>query len=196
MTYVAVEGVEGAGKSTVIGRLGDAYEALGREVVTVREPGGTELGEGIRQLLLHGPPMTAWAEAQLFAAQRSQLAADVIRPAIARGAVVLGDRSVYSSLAYQGHARGLGVDAVRSVNEAGLGGTWPDRVVLLRIEPGAGLDRQEVADRIGSEGMGFQAAVAAGFDLLAAAEPDRFVVVEVDGLDPDAVVGRVMEGLG
>lgn len=195
MTYIAVEGVEGAGKSTILGRLGDAFEDRGREVVTVREPGGTELAEEIRRLLLHGTHMTAWAEALLFAAQRSQLAAEVIRPALDRGAVVLGDRSVYSSLAYQGHARGLGVDRVRAVNEAGLGGTWPDRVVLLRIEPSAGLERQEVSDRIGSEGDGFQADVAEGYDRLAADEPDRFVVVDVGALDPDEVVAAVMERL-
>jgi dTMP kinase len=195
MTYIAVEGVEGAGKSTIVARLGDAFEDQGREVVTVREPGGSELGEGIRQLLLHGSDMTPWAEALLFAAQRSQLAAEVIRPALERGAVVIGDRSVYSSLAYQGHARGLGVDRVRAVNEAGLGGTWPDRVVLLRIDPAAGLGRQSVADRIGSEGQGFQAAVADGFGLLAAAEPDRFVIVEVGDLDPDEVVAAIFVGI-
>lgn len=196
MTYLAVEGIEGAGKSTIIGGLGDAFEAQGREVVTVREPGGTDLGEGIRRLLLHGPEMHPWSEALLFAAQRAQLAEEVIRPALARGAVVLGDRSVYSSLAYQGHARGLGVARVRSVNEAGLGGTWPDRVVLLRIDPRAGLDRQEVADRIGSEGTGFQSAVAEGFDLLAAAEPERFVTVEVGDLEPGEVVAAVLAGIG
>lgn len=195
MTYIAVEGAEGAGKSTIVGRLGDAFEDRGREVVTVREPGGTDLGEGIRQLLLHGPDMTPWAEALLFAAQRAQLAAEVIRPALDRGAVVIGDRSVYSSLAYQGHARGLGVDRVRAVNEAGLGGTWPDRVVLLRIEPAAGLGRQAVADRIGSEGAGFQTAVAEAFDLLAGAEPERFVNVEVGDLDPDGVVAAVLPRL-
>ena len=195
MTYLAVEGVEGAGKSTIVARLADAFEAQGDDVVVVREPGGTELGEGIRRLLLHGPAMTPWAEALLFAAQRSQLAAEVIRPALERGAVVIGDRSVYSSLAYQGHARGLGVDLVRTVNEAGLDGTWPDRVVLLRIDPTTGLGRQAVADRIGSEGEGFQAAVAEGFGLLAAAEPDRFVTVEVGDLDPDTVVAAVLAGI-
>jgi dTMP kinase len=194
--YVAVEGVEGAGKSTVVAGVGDRLEALGREVVTVREPGGTDLGEEIRRLLLHGPEMTSWAEAQLFAAQRSQLAADVIRPALARGAMVLGDRSVYSSLAYQGHARGLGVDRVRDVNEAGLGGTWPDTVVLLRIDPGTGLARQAVADRIGAEGADFQRRVAAGFDALADAEPDRFLVVDVDDADRQGVVEAVLARLG
>jgi dTMP kinase len=189
--YVAFEGVEGAGKSTVIGEVARLLEAEGDEVVLVREPGGSPLGEGIRQLLLHGPPMIPWAEAQLFAAQRAQLAAEVIRPARERGAWVLGDRSVYSSLAYQGHARGLGIGAVRAVNEAGLGGTWPDIVVLLDTDPEEGLRRQRVADRIGGEGLAFQRAVGEGYAALVADEPDRFVVVPVDGVDPADVAARV-----
>lgn len=189
--YVAFEGVEGAGKSTVIAGVARRLEEAGDEVVVVREPGGSPLGEGIRELLLHGPTMVPWAEAQLFAAQRAQLAHEVIRPALARGAWVLGDRSVYSSLAYQGHARGLGIDAVRVVNEAGLGGTWPDVVVLLDTDPEEGLRRQRVADRIGGEGIAFQRRVAEGYALLAAAEPGRFVVVPVDGRAPSTVAATV-----
>lgn len=194
--YVAVEGIEGAGKSTVVAGIADRLESKGEEVVTVREPGGTPFGEEIRRVLLFGGDMTAWAEAQLFAAQRAQLAEEVIRPALARGAWVLGDRSVYSSLAYQGHARGLGVEAVRAVNKAGLGGTWPDRVVLLRIDPITGLRRQSVIDRIGAEGASFQGKVAEGFDQLADADPDRFVVVDIDGIGPDEVVAHALAGLG
>lgn len=193
--YVAFEGPEGAGKSTILHRVAADVRSGGHEVVTVREPGGTDLGEGIRDLLLHGPTMTFWAEALLFAAQRSQLAEEVIRPALARGAWVLGDRSVYSSLAYQGHARCLGVDRVRLVNEAGLAGTWPDRVVLLRTDPATGLHRQRVHDRIGGEGLGLQAAVAEGYDQLARAEPGRFLVIDVDGKSVDEVVAAVHAGL-
>lgn len=189
--YVAFEGPEGAGKSTILHRVAADLRSDGHEVVTVREPGGTDLGEGVRGLLLHGPGMTPWAEALLFAAQRSQLAEEVIRPAVARGAWVLGDRSVYSSLAYQGHARRLGVDRVRLVNEAGLAGTWPDRVVLLRTDPAAGLHRQRVHDRIGGEGLGFQAAVVEGYEQLAQAEPGRFLVIDVDGKSVDEVVAAV-----
>jgi dTMP kinase len=189
--YVAFEGVEGAGKSTVIKAVAAAFEAAGDEVVVVREPGGSPLGEGIRELLLHGPEMIPWAEAQLFAAQRAQLAAEVIRPALERGAWVFGDRSVYSSLAYQGHARGLGIDAVRAVNEAGLGGTWPDRVVLLHTDPEAGLRRQRVADRIGGEGLAFQRLVAEGYEVLRRSEPERFIVVPVDHSHPRAVASDV-----
>ena len=193
--YVAFEGPEGAGKSTVLHLVAAALEAAGEEVVTVREPGGTDLGEGIRDLLLHGPAMTAWAEALLFAAQRSQLAEEVVRPARARGAWVLSDRTVYSSLAYQGYARQLGVSEVRMVNEAALGGTWPDTVVLLRTDPAEGLRRQRVHDRIGGEGLEFQRAVAAGYDLLAAADPERFLVVEVDGRSVGDVAADVVRGL-
>ena len=190
-SYVAFEGVEGAGKSTVIAGVARLLEADGDEVVLVREPGGSELGEGVRQLLLHGPPMIPWAEAQLFAAQRAQLAEEVIRPALARGAWVLGDRSVYSSLAYQGHARGLGIDEVRAVNEAGLGGTWPDVVVVLHTDPEVGLRRQRVADRIGGEGLAFQQRVAEGYKALVEAEPDRFMVVPVDDSDPSTIAATV-----
>ncbi len=193
--YVAFEGPEGAGKSTALRRVAAMLEARGHEVVMVREPGGTALGEGIRDLLLHGPSMTPWSEALLFAAQRAQLAHEVIRPALRRGAWVLGDRSVYSSLAYQGHARSLGVDAVRVVNEAGLGGTWPDIVVLLRTDPAEGLGRQQVHDRIGGEGIGFQAAVAAGYEELARREPDRFVIVDVDGRSVTEVAEAIWTGL-
>ncbi len=193
--YVAFEGPEGAGKSTVLQLVAAELAAAGSEVVTIREPGGTDLGEGIRALLLHGPVMAAWAEALLFAAQRSQLAEDVVRPALARGAWVLSDRSVYSSLAYQGHARQLGVSQVRLVNEAGLGGTWPDTVVLLRTDPAEGLRRQRVHDRIGGEGLEFQRAVAAGYDLLAESDADRFLVVEVDGRTVGEIATEVLGAL-
>lgn len=177
--YIALEGIEGAGKSTVASRLGDALSASGRRVVTVREPGGTAAGERIRSVLLDGAAeLGPWTEALLFAASRSQLAREVIGPAVDRGDWVLGDRSVYSSLAYQGGGRGLGVAAVRALNEPGLVGVWPDLVVLLRVDASTGLGRQEIQDRIGAEGLAFQSAVADAFDELAAAEPDRFTVVD------------------
>jgi len=119
-----------------------------------------------------------WAEALLFAAARSQLAAEVVGPALAAGRGVVSDRSVYSSLAYQGGARGLGIDEVRRVNAAGLGGVWPETVVLLRLDPAAGLAREDGADRISTAGLALQVRVAEAYDLLAAAEPERFVVVD------------------
>ncbi len=177
--YVAFEGVEGAGKSTVAARIAERIEAGGDPVAVVREPGGTAAGERIREVLLDPlSDIRPWTEALLFAAARAQLVRDVVRPALGRGAWVISDRSVYSSLAYQGAGRGLGVELVRSVNDAGLEGLWPDLVVLLRLDPTLGLDRQQVPDRIGAEGVEFQRAVSAAFDTLAAEEPERFIVVD------------------
>ena len=177
--YIAFEGIEGAGKSTVAERVGERLEADGHRVVRVREPGGTAVGESIRTILLsheHAPKV--WTEALLFAASRAQLAAETVGPALDEGAWVLTDRSVYSSLAYQGAGRRLGIDAVRSVNEPGLQGVWPSLVILLAVDAREGLDRQAVGDRIGDEGVEFQQAVADGFTEIAASEPDRFVTVD------------------
>jgi dTMP kinase len=177
--YVAFEGIDGAGKTTVAARVADRLDARGFDVLRVREPGGTATGEAIREILLgRGGVVADWAEALLFAAARSQLAAEVVGPALAAGRAVVTDRSVYSSLAYQGGARGLGLEAVRRVNEAGLGGVWPELVVLLRLEPAAGLAREDYADRISTAGVALQARVAEAYDTLAAAEPGRFVVVD------------------
>jgi dTMP kinase len=177
--YAVFEGVDGAGKTTVAARVAERLAAQGFDVLTVREPGGTPTGEAIRKILLGlGGVVDDWAEALLFAAARSQLASEIVGPALAAGRSVVSDRSVYSSLAYQGGARGLGIEAVRRVNEAGLGGIWPETVVLLRLDAAAGLAREDGADRISTAGLGLQARVAAAYDLLAAAEPERFVVVD------------------
>lgn len=177
--YAAFEGVDGAGKTSVARAVADAYIAEGEDVLWVREPGGTEVGEAIRHVLLTSAvEMLHWPEALLFAAARSQLAAEVVGPALEAGRVVISDRSVYSSLAYQGGGRGLGVTEVRRVNASGLGGVWPEVVVLLRVDPAAALDREDEADRISVEGVSFQQEVAAAYDRLAAKEPDRFVVLD------------------
>lgn len=194
MTYVAFEGVEGSGKSTVIAEVALRLRNGGKDVVQVREPGGTDVAEAIRTIVLGEEDMEDWAEALLFAAQRADLAARVIRPALANGSVVLSDRSVYSSLAYQGIARGLGLDAVRAVNEAGLGGTWPDRVFILRVDPHVGLERQHDPDRIGGSGIDFQRAVAAAYEELAAAEPDRLAMVDASG-SVSRIASAIMERL-
>jgi len=177
--YIAFEGIEGAGKSTVAEKVADKLRDGTNRVVTVREPGGTRTGERIRGVLLEtdGTP-GPWAEALLFAAARAQLAEEVVGPALAAGNWVVSDRSVYSSLAYQGGGRQLGIDAVRSVNEPGLAGVWPQLVILLRVDAIAGLERQRIADRIGREGVEFQQRVAGAFDELAIAEPDRFAVID------------------
>jgi dTMP kinase len=193
--YLAVEGVDGAGKSTVCREIAGRLRARGQSVVEVREPGGTRLGEEIRSLLLHGEAMAPWTEALLFAAQRAQLAAEVIAPALARGDYVVSDRSYFSSLAYQGGARGLGIDRVRAVNETGLDGVLPDLVAVLWLDPDDALTRQDGVDRIGGEGSTFQRDVAAAYRRLAAEDPDR--VVLIDGSGPvEAVVDEIMERLG
>ena len=177
--YIALEGVEGVGKSTVAAALEELIAEAGHRVMTVREPGGTPTGERIRHVLLNTDDEVApWTEALLFSAARAQLARDVVEPALAAGTWVVTDRSVYSSLAYQGGGRGLGVAEVRAVNEPGLGPTWPDLVALLSLDVGAGLARQEDPDRIGAAGREFLDTVAATFDRLAGAEPDRFAVID------------------
>ena len=188
--YVAFEGIDGAGKTTVATRVAAGLRSRGFDVVSVREPGGTPTGEAIRGILLGlGGVVGDWAEALLFAAARSQLAAEVVGPALAAGRAVVSDRSVYSSLAYQGGARGLGIEEVRRVNAAGLGGVWPETVVLLRVDPGRGFAREEEANRISEAGLAFQVKVAEAYDRLAAHEPGRFVVVDA-GTGLEAVVAE------
>ncbi len=188
--YLALEGVEGAGKSTVAASLEQRLRSRGEPVVRVREPGGTELGEEIRRILLHSGDMSPWAEAALFAAARAQLVAEIVAPALAGGAWVISDRSYYSSLAYQGGARGLGIDAVRRLNEAVLGGCLPDKVVVLEVDPAVGLAREDGIDRISAAGLAFQRAVAASYRELASTD-QKVVVVEATGA-PGAIADRIL----
>jgi dTMP kinase len=190
--YLALEGGDGAGKTTVADRLRKLLEARGIGVVVVREPGGTFLGEEIRRLLLHSEDMAPWAEAMLFAAQRAQLVDEVVAPALGRGEVVISDRSFYSSLAYQGEGRGLGVEAVRSVNLAAVAGVVPDLVVVLAVAPEQGLARQSDPDRIGGEGAGLQGTVLSAYHRLAAAEPDRVVILDGGG-GADRVAAEILQ---
>jgi dTMP kinase len=193
--YIALEGIEGTGKSTIAAQLAGHVEQRGIDVIRVREPGGTATGERIRHVLLDpGGSVAPWSEALLFAAARAQLAAELVGPALRAGKWVISDRSVYSSLAYQGGGRGLGVAAVRSVNAPGLGDVWPEMVVLLRVDAATGLSRQHDADRIGAEGVEFQTIVGEAFEQLAAAEPDRFVVVDA-GEEVEAVWMAVRENV-
>lgn len=144
----------------------------------MREPGGTSLGEAIRELLLDSDQVEPWAEAFLFAAQRAQLVAEVVGPALRRGAWVVSDRTYLSSIAYQGRARGLGEDRVRRLNEMGLQGVVPGRVFVIDVEPGRALGRQSRPDRIGGEGVDFQEKVREGYRDLARQEPDRVVLLD------------------
>lgn len=191
--YIALEGVEGAGKSTVAEAVAAELRERGRRVVTVREPGGTPLGEEIRRLLLHSGDVAPWAEAALFCAQRAQLVDQVVAPALAEGIWVVSDRSYYSSLAYQGAARGLGMERVRTLNELALGGVLPDLVVVLDLDPAAGLARQADPDRIGGQGVEFQRKVADAYRRLAREEPHRVVILGADR--PPAETARLVVDL-
>ena len=180
--FVTFEGLDGSGKTTQVELLRRHLEEAGREVVVTREPGGTELGERVRELLLHGPDMSAWAEATLFAAARAELVERVIAPARERGADVLCDRYVDSSLAYQGIARGLGVDAVLELNLAAVQGVLPDRTFLLLVDPATAAGRTRGnRDRIEREDDDFRARVEAAYRELAERFPERIVPIEAGG---------------
>ena len=172
------EGVDGSGKSTQAELLRDALAADGREVVLTREPGGTEVGERVRELVLNGPDMTPWAEAALFAAARAELVATVIRPALDRGADVIADRYVDSSLAYQGIARGVGVDHVLELNLHVVQHLMPDQTVLLLLDPSEAGRRVAKPDRLESEGADFHRRVDAAYRELAERFPERIVAFD------------------
>jgi dTMP kinase len=195
--FISFEGLDGCGKTTQAALLADALRAEGREVVAVREPGGTAAGEHIRELLLDPAALILpWAEALLYAAARAQLVGEVIRPALARGATVIADRFIDSSVAYQGVARGLGIDRVLAVNDAATGGLQPDRTLLLRIpREEAAARRDGDADRIESEAGAFHDAVAEGFSQAAIRFPERVRVVDAGG-SREQVAARVREAVG
>lgn len=181
--FIAFEGVEGAGKGTQI-RMAEEY-LLGRsfDVLVTREPGGTELGERVREILLDPKTgkLDARSEALLFSAARAQTVSHVIRPALSDGKVVICDRYVDSSLAYQGWARGLGEQDVLTLNVWATQGLFPDLVVLLHLEPERGLLRStEAPDRMEMEGQDFHAKVADAYLKIAEEHPERFVVIDAD----------------
>ena len=193
--FVTFEGLDGSGKSTQVELLRRALETEGREVVTAREPGQTELGERIRDLVLHGGSMTPWAEALLYAAARAEVVAEVVRPALDRGADVLLDRYLDSSIVYQGIGRGLGVDGVLEVNMLATGGLLPDRTFVLAVDADASLARVGAKpDRIEREDAAFHARVAAGYDRLASLFPERVVLLD-GSLDPGAIASRILDEL-
>lgn len=181
--YIALEGGESSGKSSQAKRLARRIDA-----VLTREPGGTGLGAELRKLLLSPelPEISARAEALLMAADRAEHMELVVEPALAAGRHVVADRSVYSSLAYQGGARGLGVSDVMAMNQFGLRGRLPDKVVLLEVDADIARSRMStVLDRLESAGQRFHADVARMYAELAAAEPDRFLTVSANGSFPD-----------
>jgi dTMP kinase len=181
--FVTFEGVDGSGKSTQADMLRDWLEREGREVVATREPGGTPVGERVRELLLGGEAMAPWTEAALFTAARAELVDHVIRPALARGADVVSDRFLDSSLAYQGVARGLGVNSVLGFNVEAIRGILPDVTFLLLVDVDEARRRSATArDRIEREGIAFLSLVDNGYRQLAGLFPQR--IVAVDGERP------------
>jgi dTMP kinase len=192
--FVTFEGADGSGKSTQAKLLRAALEAEGRHVVLTREPGGTELGEHIRTFVLRGPDMAPWAEAALFAASRAEHVEEVIRPALARGSDVVCDRYFDSSLAYQGIARGLGVDAVLQLNLAVTGGLLPDVTFVLLLDPGVATGRHVDPDRLEREGTELQAKVDAAYRELAQRFPERIVTIDATG-SPEEIAREVRERL-
>lgn len=179
--FITFEGGDGAGKTTQMRMLADAVKRAGGEVLTVREPGGTPAGESVREILL-GPAhdeLTAVAELFLFAASRAQLTAQVIRPALEAGSVVLCDRYADSTTAYQGYGRGLDLGLVRRVNEAATGGLVPDLTIVLDVDPHEGVAAASAGgpDRMERQEIAFHERVRSGYAAIAAAEPERVRIV-------------------
>jgi len=196
--FISLEGGEGVGKSTQREALAAALRARGLEVVETREPGGSEGAEKIRDLLLD--PREDWAdrtEALLVAAARAEHVERTVRPALDAGRWVLSDRFVDSSLAYQGGAGGLGIEAVREINAFGIGETFPDRTLVLVLDVGAERARARDtagSDRIGGRGADYHHKVELAFRLIAAEEPERVRLVDASGA-AEAVTQRLLDAL-
>ena len=188
--FVSLEGVDGSGKSTQARLL---VEALGADTVAIREPGGTDAAERIRDLLADPAlALEPLAELLLFLAARADLTERVIRPALEAGRTVVSDRFSDSSVAYQGAARGVGVGEAIGLCDTATDGLWPDLTLLLRVDPEVGLGRADGEDRFESEGLELQRAVAEAYEEIAIVASDRVVVVDADGT-VEEVHGRVMD---
>jgi dTMP kinase len=196
---ITIEGLDGAGKTTLASGLVDALRARGLDAQALREPGGVELSERIRALV-KDPALTVSprAEALLYAAARAQLVEEALRPLLSGGTWVVLDRFVDSSLAYQGAGRGLGVDAVRAINAFGTRGLEPDRTLLLALDPAVGRARQagrgEAPDRLEREADDFFARIAAAYEALAQSEPARIRVLDAS-VPPDALLAAALAEL-
>jgi dTMP kinase len=176
--FVTFEGIGGAGKTTQAELLKEALEAEGRDVLLTREPGGTPLGERLRELLLYGDEISPWTEAGLFMAARAELVHGVIAPALERGMDVVCDRYIDSSLAYQGIARGLGVERILDLNLPAIRGLLPDRTFFLAIDVEEAQGRREKSDRIERAGRDFAIILDRAYRELAQLFPRRIVTVE------------------
>ncbi len=190
--FLTFEGPDGAGKTTQIQRLAERLTAQGCTVVRTREPGGDSVGETVRSLLL-GTSMTPEAEFLLFAAARAQNVAEVVEPALAAGHVVLCDRFIDSSVAYQGYARGLSLDFIRAANTFATKGRVPDATFLLDLPVTVGKARRDSegdGNRLDNEALDFHTKVRTGFLDAAAAAPDRFRVIDANR-DIDSVFGSL-----
>lgn len=188
--FVTLEGIDRSGKTTQAALLADA---LGPETLLLREPGGTEVGERIRELLKDPAlELSPGTELLLFNAARAELCTAVVAPALEAGRDVVCDRFVDSTVAYQGVARGLGVELVEELNSLVIGSCVPDLTVLLRFDPDrARARRDDEADRFEAEGPEFQRQVAAAYDEIAARHPERFEVIEGEG-EPEAIHAHVL----
>lgn len=199
--FIAFEGGEGAGKSTQERLLAEALTASGHDVVRTREPGGTPAAEAMRHVVLSPEfaGLDARAEALLYAAARGEHVARVVRPALARGAVVVCDRYLDSSVAYQGYGRGLGPEHIRDLSLWATGGLLPDLTVLLDVDPRRGLARFAQRDRLEAEPVDFHDRVRAGFIAIAADHADRYLVLDAEQpveVLATAILDRVLTGLG
>lgn len=197
--FITLEGGEGVGKSTQVKALAQALRERGVDLVVTREPGGSEGAEKIRELLLTGDEerWSPQAEALLFAAARTDHVDKVIRPAILAGKWVLSDRFIDSSLAYQGGAGELGIEAVRAINAFGIEEWFPDRTLVLALAEGGARARardNEGSDRIGGRPEGYHQKVDLSFRQIAAEEPKRVRIVDASG-DPDEVTQRLLEAI-
>ena len=195
---VTFEGSEGSGKSTQMSRLAARLEEAGREVVTTREPGGTEIGEQIRNIIVHnskGDEMSAETELLLFTAARAQVVREVIAPALTRGAIVLSDRYLDSSTVYQGIGRNLAADPVAQINRFAVGNVMPDLTIVIDVPTEVSLARirqraSDLPDRMERENIDFYKKIREGYLVLAQGLPDRFAVF--DGtLSPDGLEKKI-----
>lgn len=187
--FISFEGLDGCGKTTQVELLEAFLEMRDVEVVATREPGGTELGETLRAIVLHGQKVSPWAEAAIFAAARAELVEEVIEPALERGATVISDRFIDSSLVYQGVARGLGIENVLQLNLHATKGLLPERTFLLLVDEKLSESRVgEERDRMESESEAFRRLVGDGYRRLAEMFPER--IVALDGTQPREQIAR------